>query len=194
MEQWKLIEGIESAWVRNPSIITTYEVSNFGSIRNARTKRPVKMFAQSDGYLQVSLSNNGKPKSYLVHRIVAEAWIPCNSVDQVEVNHIDGDKQNNHYLNLEWVTHQENMLHAVQSGLFDPSFKLGCSKPKTYKTSNPTNRIGTNNTTNKLTEQDVKNIRARAQNGERYSQISKDYPVSSNYIGSIVRRCTWKHI
>nr|DAR10600.1 MAG TPA: homing endonuclease [Caudoviricetes sp.] len=68
------------------------------------------------GYWQVMLTHNGKEKLYLVHRIVAESFIP-NPNNFPQVNHKDGDKNNNHVNNLEWCTKSMNELHAFQTGL-----------------------------------------------------------------------------
>jgi len=63
-------------------------------------------------YLCCSIRN----KTYSSHVIVAKAFIP-NPMNKPQVNHKDGDKQNNHYLNLEWMTNNENMDHAWEHGL-----------------------------------------------------------------------------
>ena len=68
------------------------------------------------GYLNIRLSKNNIRKTYSVHRLVAEAFI-SNLEAKGEVNHIDGNKQNNNINNLEWVTSSENQLHAYKNGL-----------------------------------------------------------------------------
>ena len=68
------------------------------------------------GYLHVGLTINKKVKQMRVHRLVAEAFIP-NPENKPYVNHIDGDRKNNHITNLEWVTPAENAQHAVEAGL-----------------------------------------------------------------------------
>jgi len=68
------------------------------------------------GYQHAALSKDGKVKSKTVHRMVAVAFVP-NPENKPCVNHIDGDKTNNHYTNLEWVTYSENTLHAFRTGL-----------------------------------------------------------------------------
>ena len=119
-EVWKDVEGYEGL----------YQVSNFGNIKSlARIvhsekrsdyKIKEKVLKQSDtttGYKKVELhKDNEKRKSFKVHRLVAQAFIP-NPENKREVNHIDGNKHNNNVNNLEWVTSSENKLHAFEMHL-----------------------------------------------------------------------------
>ena len=92
-----------------------YEVSNLGKVRNSSGK-VIKPWRQTNGYISVDLHQDGIKRSFRVHRLVAEAFIP-NPESKKEVNHIDGNKDNNAVSNLEWTTHQENMSHAFENGL-----------------------------------------------------------------------------
>ena len=95
----------------------TYEVSDVGLVRKFSTKREVKPQLSSSGYLQFSLYLNGKRTgNMMVHRAVAEVFVPY-TYEYQEVNHIDGNKTNNDWLNLEWCSRSENMQHAVKNGL-----------------------------------------------------------------------------
>jgi len=82
----------------------------------------------NDNEIHGHLSTNGYMRVYfkgeqkLKHRIIAEKFVP-NPKELPEVNHIDGDKLNNHYTNLEWVSHQDNVLHGYEKGLFDDKVK-----------------------------------------------------------------------
>jgi len=71
---------------------------------------------QKKGYLAVCFYKNGEQCTKKIHRLVAEAFIP-NPENKPQVNHIDGNKLNNHANNLEWVTNRENIDHAVRTGL-----------------------------------------------------------------------------
>jgi hypothetical protein len=68
------------------------------------------------GYLAIDSKEQGKKRTHYVHRLVAEAFIG-RPTDCNEVNHLDGDKGNNHVSNLEWTTHSGNLQHAVKTGL-----------------------------------------------------------------------------
>lgn len=106
MEVWKDVSGYDGK----------YQVSNTGKVRNARGSI-LKPTGKSDRYHTVRLYRSGKVfKDWLVHRLVANEFLGMPG-DGYEVNHIDGNRYNNNVSNLEWVTHRENMIHAVKHGL-----------------------------------------------------------------------------
>lgn len=101
-EVFKIIENFED-----------YLVSNHGRIWSNKTKNILTPKVSNRGYYQVNMSNKNKSYCLLVHRIVAKAFID-NPHDKPQVNHINKDRLNNNYNNLEWVTDQENKDHARQ--------------------------------------------------------------------------------
>lgn len=72
---------------------------------------------RDNGYSRVSLYKHGKPKCHQISRLVASHFICKKPFENAQVNHIDGNKSNNHVSNLEWVTPSENILHAYRTGL-----------------------------------------------------------------------------
>ena len=74
------------------------------------------------GYERVVLTKNGIRKTYLVHRLVALAYIP-NIENKPTVNHKDGNKRNNNVSNLEWATHKEQKTHEIKNGLCDKNIE-----------------------------------------------------------------------
>lgn len=109
-EIWKPIEGYEGI----------YSVSNLGNIKgvvrpgsSGALLKPVK---NHFGYLTVHLYSHPKNRGFLIHRLVAKAFIP-NPENKKTVNHIDGNKENNMVENLEWATYSENHKHAYRMGL-----------------------------------------------------------------------------
>lgn len=91
-----------------------FEVSNFGSVRRLKSSRFHILTATKNhrGYLRVCMSFKNKTYARSVHRLVAEAFISKEKGMSI-VNHIDGNKINNNYSNLEWTTQQKNHLHAL---------------------------------------------------------------------------------
>ena len=120
MEIWKDIEGYENH----------YQISNLGNVkslsRKLKTKHSfrvtkemlLKVTIDAYGYGVVCLSKEMKIKRCRVHRLVAQAFI-SNMENKPHVNHIDGVKTNNYFGNLEWCTPQENINHAMATGLTD---------------------------------------------------------------------------
>ena len=111
MEMWKAIEGTDGR----------YEVSNTGKVRSNNylghgKQQELSLAKDQKGYLRVRIYKDGSRQTVKVHREVAKAFIP-NPENKPEVNHKDGDKENNHVENLEWATPSENTTHAYDSGL-----------------------------------------------------------------------------
>lgn len=129
-EDWKPVVGYEGL----------YEVSNTGKVRsltrtyvNSRGQTRVAVGkvltpdekktknVTSNMYQRVTLTSNGKSKHKSIHRLVAEAFVPNESAERNQINHIDCDKTNNNVDNLEWCTSKENIMHSVSHGLAKPN-------------------------------------------------------------------------
>ena len=90
-----------------------YAITSCGKVWSYRRQKFLKDRADKDGYRRVNLSAFGTTKTFFVHRLVAEAYIP-NPENKTQVNHIDEVKSHNYIGNLEWVSRIENMNHGTQ--------------------------------------------------------------------------------
>lgn len=93
-----------------------YAINKEGKILSLLTDQYVETAVDTKGYLTVNLYKDGKRKTKRVHILVAETFIP-NPNELPVVNHIDGNKTNPNYENLEWTSYSENTLHAHKTGL-----------------------------------------------------------------------------
>ena len=84
-----------------------YIINHDGNIYNRKTKRELKRISRQDGYLVVNLYDGNKLHHKRVHRLVAEHFIP-NPNNYSDVDHIDCDPSNCHFINLRWCTHIDN--------------------------------------------------------------------------------------
>ena len=198
-----------------------YEVSNTGYVRNKATNRLILGHITHKGYRQVGIFLNKKQTFRVVHRLVMIAFegeIPTG----MEVNHKDGNKLNNHVDNLEYVTHQENMIHAYME-LGNPGKKLnkhlaseirgllrqsddwqaiaksyGVCWQMVHKIAQQLVwRDGSEKITHpsrKLTPDKVLEIKVRAANGEVHARIANDYGVSDSTVDYIANGKLWKSV
>ena len=140
-----------------------YHITTSGKVYSERTQKMLKPWLMKIGYRMVALRRDGQTFHNYVHRLVAQAFID-KPAGQVEVNHIDGDRQNNHQSNLEWVTRSENNLNASRRGTMSK----------------------------KLIESDVRMIRAiRKIRGFTYKVIGQMYGVSDQQIYQICKGKSW---
>lgn len=168
-EKWKDIEGYEGR----------YAISSKGRLYSYRYKRIIVPGETKNGYLVQGLCKDGRTKLYLIHRLVAQAFIP-NPDNLSEVNHKDLDKKNNSVENLEWCSHIENSSHAIRNGHSGYRFEKG-------------NDIGRRSKGNRrLTQEQVEEIRVRLSRGETGVSLAKEFGVGTGAISFIKTGRTWK--
>lgn len=161
MEEWRLM-------LYKGELISQYEVSNLGRIRHYKTKR-IRSIKNSKGdYLifSVRVNNPRKLKPYKVHIAVASTFIP-NPNNYPQINHKDGNKQNNNVDNLEWCTAKENIQHAIKNKLINVK------------------------ASQKLSFEDVKTIKKLHTEGYNNAQIAKRYGVVKSTIWNILHNKTY---
>lgn len=172
IEQWKVIQS-------HPD----YAVSNYGAVKRivkpkrgrGRVGAILKPRIPGGGaYPAVALSCEGEVTNWYVHRLVAHVFIGA-CPEGLEVNHVDGNKQNPRLDNLEYVTRSENIQHAFLNGLLS--------------------RKGVRNSKAVLTDNDVLSIRSEYTG--KYGQcasIARRYGVSHAAIQDIVHGRNWTHL
>lgn len=95
-----------------------YMACSDGYVINTNNGYVLRGSQKKTGYIElIFVDENSNPHYRLLHRIIAEAFCEKPEGDNLEVNHINGDKTDNRAANLEWVTHAENLAHAYQTGL-----------------------------------------------------------------------------
>lgn len=150
-----------------------YEVTEEGEVFSLRRHKFLKTYRGAN-YIQVFLSKAGISRLFLVHRLVADAFVGEIPVGMI-VNHRDGNKHNNHFLNLEIVTYSENNQHARRTGL------------------NPT-LYGSGTSNAKLSESAIPLIREFIKNGVTQGEVAKFFAVTQPLISKILHRVVWSQV
>ncbi|AXF39926.1 hypothetical protein BMBphi_gp078 [Bacillus phage vB_BthS_BMBphi] len=152
--------------------VNKYVIYEDGRVWSMATNRFLKPSRVKKGYLTVGLYLNGKETKKYLHRLVAEAFIP-NKERKPQVNHIDGNKLNNHRSNLEWCTNAENVSHAFEVGLME-------------------GLKGSKNNSSKLKETDILEIIDLLKLFTQ-REVASMYDVSQKTISLVSRKISWKH-
>lgn len=179
MEVWKDINGYEGY----------YQVSNLGNVKSLNRvitmkdgrkktlkERSIPINKFTNGYLYVKLYKDSKCFHFSIHRLIAIHFLDGYSELKNEINHKDGNKENNSIDNLEWCSRSENVKHAFSTGL-----RVGIGK------------IGQENNSSKLTNEQVLEIKS-LKGKMTGNKVAKKYSVSHPVIYSIWNNKTWTHI
>lgn len=162
-----------------------HAVNKNGDVKNLRTNKTLVQ-SERGGYLRVSLRKNDKKYHRSIHRLVGKAFIP-NPENKPQINHIDCDKQNNHYKNLEWCTNSENQLHAWSNGLQRRTERHEKQLAKLVKHNKKTKRT--------LTNEQVKYIRKKYKRGvNSYRHFGDMFGVSGKTIELVVKNIRYKDV
>ena len=174
-EIWKPIDGFDNQ----------YWVSNLGRVKSLKDPKNEVIMKQSTavyGYVTVSLTK-GKNKTFRVHRLVAQAFIP-NPENKPQVNHKNGNKTDNRVENLEWVTARENINHAYKT--------LG-KKPTEQMVKDFTKRSrGENNPKAKIDYRTACIIRKDRAKGIMLKIIARKFDISISQVSAICNNKVWK--
>lgn len=149
-------------------------VDRYGNIWKTKTGKKLKPTLTQKGYLKVSTWVNNLRVYCLVHRAVALAFIP-NPNNLPTVNHIDADKTNNFFDNLEWATQKEQLKHAHSLGL-------------------QTLFYGEDNPNSKYTSDTIYKVCKLIEDGYRYCDIARKCNVDKSLPANIKHSKIWKHI
>ena len=98
--------GVKLEWLEN------YIITSDGKVYSEKTNKYLTNHLNDSGYYRVSITNDTKNKKNYTHRLVAEAFLPKPSIEQTQVNHKNGNRLDNDYKNLEWMTPSENTQHS----------------------------------------------------------------------------------
>lgn len=164
VEIWKPVVGYEGL----------YSVSDQGRVRRDTSGRIRKPVCGSKGYAQATLSRDNKARTFLTHRLVMLAHVgPCP--DDLEVCHRDGDRSNPALTNLRYDTRSANLLDRREHGTASTN-------------------AGETNGQAKLTEDDVKAIRAYPRFKGSRDDIAQAYGLNKSYISCIRTGKAWQHL
>lgn len=138
----------------------------------------MKSRLDKDGYCILNLYKDSKLTTFKLHRLVAIHFLK-NSKNLPEVNHKDGNKQNNHVNNLEWCTALYNRQDVWKRG----------------KSFNPLHqKKGEESPNSKITEEMARNIIKERMSGDKLNKISNKYSLSMSQICAIAKGNSWKHL
>ncbi len=163
-----------------PDIKDCYAIDDMGKIRNINTGNYIKISKNHNGYMRVSLmKKGGGTTSIQYHRLLMMLFKPTENMEKLQINHIDGNKENNALDNLQWVTPQENIHHAIKTGLTDFSYLQGEKTNFSHYTEKDAKLVIDLLKSNKYTDKEISKITG--------------FPVR-NFIAKIRRKETWTYL
>lgn len=168
------ITGFDNYSINEYGIVKSLSRMLFnGKVNYVLKEKILKNRTDSKGYEYISLRKNEKEYKFRIHRLVAMMFL-SNYSEKLTVNHIDGNKKNNYYSNLECISLSENIKHAKENKL---------------------HAYGTRQHNSKLNDLIVSEIRSKyIPRKVTIKQLSSIYKVSEQIIFDVIHKNTWKHV
>lgn len=161
-------------WKEIPFSEGRFSISDEGKIWDHQENKHRNIFLSATGYALASIkTTDGRTKTKKVHQLVADAFIP-NHLNYKEINHIDCDKTNNHFTNLEWCSRGYNIKHAYTNGRRSAKGSLNANA--------------------KLNEEKIAFMRGLKLLGFTKSQIMPLMGINSSTWDSAISKGHWKHV
>jgi DNA-directed RNA polymerase specialized sigma subunit len=179
MNERKLRKIEDEQWKELTFTDKKYEISNYGRIKSYcydKVNGRIVKLGNIKGFFNVSLRVEGQKKSFLVHKLTAEYFVDKTADEQDVVIHLDWNKQNNYFTNLQWVTKAESYkrMHKV----------LQEARKKAGKVV----------TSSKLSKDDVAVIKGMLEKGVKQNLVAKMFCVSEMQVSRIARKENWAEI
>lgn len=174
----KLEEQVNVIWKDIVGYEGIYKISEYGDVVSlkrecgfgSRREEKPKTISIKKGYASVALCREKTIKHFLLHRLVAQAFIP-NPENLPQINHIDGNKINNNFKNLEWCDRSHNQIHARKLNL----------------------QGGERTNTAKLTERDIRAIR-KLYPKVNSMELAEAFDIGQSTICKIINKNYWKYV
>jgi hypothetical protein len=176
----KLVAIKDEVWKEIPNTEGIYFISNYGrlkSYRRDKVKGRMMKLSQVKGFHCANIKVNGKYKSCLIHKLVAENFVPKPTKNHTHVCHLDLNVKNNHTSNLSWITREENYRRVME-----------------HLSEVNKNRPGKFAPFSKLKADDVKHIKNMLHLGVKQKVIAKMFCVSEMQITRIKKGVNWAEI
>lgn len=165
---------INKVLVRRSRKYPNYCCSKDGQIFNWKFERPLSILMETKDYPRFRVSHDNKPANAMVHLIVADCWVYNDDPEvKTDVNHINGNKKDYGFENLEWVSKSQNQRHAIETKLKQKGEELYNSE---------------------LSESEVHLICQKLQQGALVKDLSFEFDVSKDIIRKIKDGSTYFHI
>lgn len=179
-EEWRLVLGYEGLYevsdhgrVRSCGWVTQTR-NRYGEMRRKSQAQLLKPMPHPTwGHMRVGLRKDGRKQRFMVHRLLALAFLPPAPADKPLVLHRDGDPANNRVSNLYWGDNKDNTQDAIAHGTLPRGEQASQSK---------------------LTEAQVRAIRARRQSGATLRALAREYGVTHRAIRLCALRQSWTHV
>jgi len=180
MTERNLRKIVDEEWKQIPFADGRYEISSYGRVKSFtydKEKGRILSPGLTKGFQTVTFKTEGSKKTFLVHKLVAEVFVPKENENETIVIHLDWNKKNNHYSNLKWVTREQSYERIM---------------PRLQEINKIKNKGIVRNS--KLKPEDVKVLKSMLEKGIKQNVVAKLFSISEMQVTRIKRGENWAKV